>query len=202
MANKQQRRRGNAATTESRARAYVVGETRRCVTRPVHGYEEEDVRRARNPQLGRQVYRWRAVIFEGCVGPARGSAQGKASEPVPKQPFASTSRRPPSARSFGVQGARWSSSPGTGMNAASGAQRGDSQRWGHVGQTLRGPAPDRFAGCGEAGSPTLPQSRASASRGVAFGRCRTPVIPGGGRSRSPREGREGSAVDDLGRRSA
>lgn len=134
--------------------------------------------------------------------PRKGFSAGKASEPVPKQPFASTSRRPPSARSFGVQGARWSSSPGTGMNAASGAQRGDSQRWGHVGQTLRGPAPDRFAGCGEAGSPTLPQSRASASRGVAFGRCRTPVIPGGGRSRSPREGREGSAVDDLGRRSA
>lgn len=53
--NEQQRHRGDAVTAESGTRACDGGETRRRMTRSVHGYEDGDVQRARNPQQGRQV---------------------------------------------------------------------------------------------------------------------------------------------------
>lgn len=158
MADEQQRRRGNAATAESWTRASHVGETRRGRL----GLSTGTKRRTSGGCAARTSdggfiagERW---AFGECGRPARGPAVGGASEPCQTQALCLDFTQTDRCRPFGVHGGE-SSSPGTGMDATSGAQRA-RPAMGRSELTPRGPAlhfggARPVSGRGEAGSPPL-----------------------------------------------
>lgn len=121
MADEQQRRRGNAATAESWTRASHVGETRRGGLGLSTGTKKKTsggcaARASDGGFIAGE--RW---TFGECGRPARGLAVGGASEPCQTQALCLDFTQTDRCRLFGVHGGE-SSSPGTGMDATSGAQ--------------------------------------------------------------------------------